>query len=402
MLTSDVSKRVVPIAAGITFGCDPEMFFSKGGKIIESGEILPEKGMDSNGQDAGKGYISEYTAKVVRDGVQAELNPPASGCRAAVVNATAKLIMSLKDKVQKNGAQISFDSVVTLNKEDLEKMSEAARVLGCLPSLNVHDAKATVNVGKDFQTRSAGGHIHLGYYGVKGQKAKQDRLAILMDILVGNTCVMIDRDPYAAERRKTYGRAGEYRAPNHGFEYRTLSNFWLRSSQLMSFVFGMSRLACHIHSQHDQPTAQASMLGLGSDPVSGKYTWDAVGTELNGWDPEKEILSRVNVADVAKAINTNDLELAKKNWAPIREFIDEHVPHMEAGLDTVKIPNFDYFLSEIEAKGIKRWFPLDPLEHWSTVSEGHGIGWEAWIEQCVDQVRAEEKIKALVEKYRSN
>lgn len=382
-LTSNVNQRVVAISEP-NLGCDPEMFLSKGGKIVESSEFVPAEGVMDH---------SKYSAKpaIVRDGVQVELNPSPSMCRAAVVNQVGRLIVDLSKQAGEKGGDISFEPVVHLSKDDMEKLSEAARKLGCLPSKNLHDSSATVKVGSDFRTRSAGGHIHIG---LSIYNKQPERLVALMDVLLGNTQVMIDRSPDAAERRKTYGRAGEFRLPPHGVEYRTLSNWWLISSQMMSFVMGMTRLATHIWLQASTPTAKPSSY------KSSNGQWDSFGTQLNGWDPARALLDRVDLVQIAKAINENDLELAKKNWVPVRDFIDQHVPPMEAGLDTGKLNNFDYFLSEIETKGLKRWFPLDPVEHWSSIGEGHGIGWEAWIEQCVDQVRAEERVGRLLDKYR--
>lgn len=381
MLTSNVNERVVPISSP-NLGCDPEMFIAKGGRIVESSEVVPQAGI-FDPQD-----YQAYRSAIVRDGVQVELNPSPSTCRAGVVNQVARLIAQLAQQAKEKGGEISFQPVVELSAEDMKKLSAAARRLGCAPSKNLHDASATVRVGDDYRKRSAGGHIHIG---MAIKPNQHERLVALMDILLGNTCVMIDRDPLQAERRKVYGRAGEFRTPQHGLEYRTLSNFWLHSSQLMSFVMGMTRLATHIFQQANNPNLKCPKA----------QGWDGFGTILNGWNPEKALLSKVDMSKIVKAIDTNDLQLAKENWQGVREFIDLHVPTMEAGLDSFKLPNFDYFLSEIEAHGIRRWFPLDPVDHWAAVSEGHGIGWEAWIEQCVDQVRAEDKVAKLLEKYRS-
>ena len=369
MLTSNLDQRIIhDKGVLVTFGCDPEMFIARDGEIVESADAIGGLG-NSFWTDSGN-------SKIVQDGVQVELNPSPSSCRASVINSTAQLINTLAKTVKKKGMEISFQPVVKLDPEALAKMSEAAKRLGCLPSFNAYDAKAEVKVGKDFATRSAGGHIHIGYKPGKTD-ADYNRFANILDIIVGNTCVMIDRDPSAAERRKTYGRAGEYRKPLYGFEYRTLSNFWLRSSQLMSMVMGLCRLAVLIHNKSQRKHLRG-----------------------NNWDPAAELLASVDMNQVTRAINENDLELAKLNWAPVRAFIDAHVEVMEAGLDTEKLDNFDYFLSEIESKGLERWFPLEPLQHWSTVAEGHGIGWEAWIDQCVEQVKSENNVSRILEKIR--
>ena len=112
-------------------------------------------------------------------------------------------------------------TMVEVDKAELDSLSEASRRLGCGPSLNAHDKTASINVdASTYLKRSAGGHIHLGgvhnypYY-------TPDHLATLMDIIVGNTCVMIDRDPNAAERRKVYGRRETLIAANALADYRS-------------------------------------------------------------------------------------------------------------------------------------------------------------------------------------
>ena len=59
-------KNVVITTYRPTLGCDPELFFSKGGKIVGSEKVLPEDGLTNTPRWAG-----ELTHKgVVLDGVQ--------------------------------------------------------------------------------------------------------------------------------------------------------------------------------------------------------------------------------------------------------------------------------------------------------------------------------------------
>jgi hypothetical protein len=44
-------------------------------------------------------------------------------------------------------------------------------------------------------------------------------------------------DKAGAERRKLYGGAGAYREKDYGFEYRTLSNFWVFDPKLTKWAF---------------------------------------------------------------------------------------------------------------------------------------------------------------------
>jgi hypothetical protein len=42
-------------------------------------------------------------------------------------------------------------------------------------------------------------------------------------------------------RRRYYGRAGEYRTPDYGFEYRVLSNAWLQDFTVYNLIYEMAR-----------------------------------------------------------------------------------------------------------------------------------------------------------------
>lgn len=346
-------------------GGDPELFIAdKDGKVVGSERIVPEKG-----------FMRTTNSGIVRDGVQAELKWRADTCRATVGNEISgifKMLAAELGKQKEFGA--SFAPVIKMDKKELNQLSENARVLGCAPSKNVHNAEAKVEVAKGFRTRSAGGHIHLGFQAYPDMMRDEVRMRLipLMDILVGNTCVLVDRDPGQAERRKTYGRAGEFRLPAHGVEYRTLSNFWLRSYQLFSMVMGLSRLASNV-----------------------------LRTELyfkNG--VEAELLGRVNLKDVETAINRNNVKLAWKNWQGVKDFINNFVPPIECGLDHTRTDDFEFFAQSVQESGIEKWFPLDPITHWTNMPEGHGTGWEAYLQGAVAIVRQQDRLAKALQKIR--
>jgi len=76
------------------------------------------------------------------------------------------------------------------------------------------------------------GHIHVGY-------ENPDPLTSLslikaMDLFLGVPSILLDTD---TERRKMYGKAGEYRFKMYGVEHRTLSTFWTANEKLMSWAW---------------------------------------------------------------------------------------------------------------------------------------------------------------------
>jgi hypothetical protein len=148
---------------------------------------------------------------------------------------------------------------------------------------------------------------------------------------------LLDRDPGAAERRENYGRAGEFRMPEHGLEYRTTSNFWLRDFSLMSFVFGMAHIAYEISFQ--------SFNG-------NKALWT-------------ELADRVNIKRIVQAIDTNDAVLALKNFKRITPLLRKQLPKEGFVLTPKNIGDFIEFAEAVQQKGIEAFFPTENIvDNW--------------------------------------
>ena len=347
----------------VMFGCDPEFFFEKKGQIIGSEKIIDiEKGLNIKKTGTYTGSTSGLKeSKFVVDGVQAELNPKPDTCRARLGNEISQCFRTLYEKMKEDkDLCINFLPTVEIKKEELMSLNEKSRVFGCSPSKNIDKNSRNIVSLRDPKTykyRSAGGHIHLGeannYDNVHIAMKEPERIVNIMDIIVGNTCVLIDRDPGNKERRKVYGRAGEYRTPKYGLEYRTLSNFWLRSYPLMSFVMSLSRLSVSI-----------------------------IANSMPGRDFEKDLLDCVDIKKVRKAINRNDFKLAWDNFQAIKPFIARTIIP-EGGdsfpLTTSNLNAFEFFVS----KGIDFWFKENPIEHWMKIPEGHTCGWENFLKNTV-------------------
>lgn len=384
---SDVDKQI--IYHSVIMGCDPELFFEQGGKIVGAEKVIDEKGLSSKGQTrvTRDDYLVNAYGRdkhFVLDGVQIELNPAPHSCRANMGNEIKVAMKALKkhlSEMRMQGIKASFRSVVEVDRAELDSLSEKSRILGCQPSNNLYDSHATVSVDPvTYNKRSAGGHIHIGLtanpsgYPLDGYSElmkHREMLVPLMDVLVGLPSVMVDRDPLAAERRKVYGRAGEYRLPKHGLEYRTLSNFWLRSYQLMSFVFGLTRLAVSV---------------LGTEHYRYLYRESYSKAELEkldaqGWPAATTLLSTIDIDRVKEAINQNNLELALEQFQHVKSFLLKHVITGDYGLNGSNVGAFETFCKTVSDKGLTHYFPQDPLEHWCNMPEGHtGTGWEAFME----------------------
>lgn len=369
-MTGTSNKGFKVYSPRFPLGCDPELFLERAGAVIGSEEAIPETGI-----------VDSYNGKIVQDGVQVELNPRPSSCRQTLAYEIAAAFTTLKAHLQKmENVKISFASVIEMDKGQMDKLSEKSKRLGCMPSLNSYDKAASISVDPaTYMKRSAAGHLHLAIGGMKANK-DPDRMAQMLDIIVGNTSVLMDRDPMAAERRKVYGRAGEYRLPKHGLEYRTPSNFWLRSYSLMSGVFSLARLAVGVMEFTQSFHAEPLYPGYQNPYLAGYHAFDA----------ESELLKRVDVEKVRKAINENDVELAKENYQGVRDFISEFVLTGDAGLVPSRLKPFDYFIHMIDQQGLWYWFPDDPMEHWTNAPVTIHPGFESFMDGIVTRRMADD------------
>lgn len=300
------------------WGTDPEGFFSKAGQIIGSEKIIPPRG------------INTYTGRIVRDGVQFELNP-VSGDIATLGRNISGLFATLQKRLDKNpGVSICFDGLVEVSAKELASLSPATRVLGCMPSYNAYEDRPISVDPVLYRKRSSGGHIHIGTNDQRFMEERR-RTVPVFDILVGNSCVLFDRDPGAAERRENYGRAGEFRLPRHGLEYRTTSNFWLRDFTLMSLTFGLAHIAYEIAFQS----------------VNGNQAL---------WN---DLVARVNIKNVVRAIDTNDFDLALKNFKKIVPLLRKQLPKEGFVLTSKNIDQFVGFAQEIRDGRMEDYFATD-------------------------------------------
>ena len=352
-------------------GCDPEFFFKVDGEVIGAEKILPKEGLAHTPNYEGK------FSKFIIDGVQAELNPRPNHCRANLANEIRACFEILQKELDKNKkVSCDFSRSIQIPAKNLAELDENNQKFGCMPSKTIYEASglklADVDATKHLQ-RSAGGHIHISQNEHPSLRNKikdaPEEVIKMLDIICGNTCVLVDRDEGNVIRRKLYGRAGEYRLPPHGIEYRTLSNFWLEAYPLMSLAFGLARLAVEL-----------------------------IADEINGPKYYKAFTEAVDHTDIQKAINENDFKLAYKNFKKIEPLLisvttNETKECYDSGHWPLKesiMPEFHYFIKTVNTKGLKHFFKQDPMTHWTNLPEAHNGGFFDFLRR---DVRAEMKTK---------
>lgn len=240
-------------AGQFSLGSDPEFFYLRDDDVaMNADKFLP--GKDNK-------LVAPYNCTLFFDGFQGELNMPSSYCREGLVNLTRTCMRKARAEAGKKSRgkhkyRIAIQPVTEVLPEILEKAHEEARIFGCDPDFDAYASGSSNPPGPDAEThymRYAGGHIHIGY-GTEGRhtapfmfKDKEKReLVRLIDVIAGVPMVLLDTHEGNRMRREMYGKAGCYRSPDYGVEWRVPSNFWLKSPELTSFMLGMVRVAANV------------------------------------------------------------------------------------------------------------------------------------------------------------
>lgn len=244
-------------------GSDPEIFVEHGdGSIFPAWEFLPSEEeadivakqwlltpYDGGGLSQSVWAIPDNVncprkTKAYWDGVQAEMAPWAKNCLEAHHCATREGLKSILDAARAKDplAKFTLRNVVEL-PDDLLKSATAAHInFRCTESYNVYgDEGEAIADARLYKYRASGGHLHLGP--PRNLTAPGIEQAVRgFDAILGVAGVSLAAGIDNPERRRTYGRAGEFRLPAHGIEYRVLSNFWLSHPAIAHLVFDLARV----------------------------------------------------------------------------------------------------------------------------------------------------------------
>ena len=334
------------------FGFDPEFFVEKDNKLVPSEKLFKGKLLNSQ-------KIEGSNSKLIKDGVAVEINGSPSFCRELLANRINSSFMQngIRNLYNK-GYRITDKSFIKLTKKQMSTLDFDSLNFGCKPSHNVYVGEnlSIEQNPEEYPYRAAGGHIHLGYN--KSSKTvlnkilqRKKEFIYLLDLLVGNTSVLIDKDKKNKERRQTYGRAGEYRDTKYGIEYRTLSNFWLRGYPLFSLMFGLARTAFLI----------------------------TACSNLKRKVHIKELLSLVNQDDVRRAIDENNPRLAKKNFDKIKDWLINCAPIR----GWVSWPQTIKVIEVLYKANLDDYATKDIIMHWTEKFGTFRRGWDSYADKVL-------------------
>lgn len=263
----------------ITIGTDPEMFLKKDGVIISAvGKI--------GGSKHDPLPISDNGHFIQEDNVAIEYNIPPCKTKEEFIYHNNFVKSYLDNVVTAMGCELDYSASATLSDKELD--SDEAKLAGCEPDFDVW--RQDINVAPDLSAsnmRVCGGHISLGWD--NPTESQQEDIIKAMDATLGLKSLFLDTD---TERKKLYGKAGCFRFREYGIEYRTLSNFWIKSDKSLAWAFDTTMEAIEL--------VNSGKIDLIKEKYADKIV-EAINT--NNKDLAQELLNKF------EKIQTQKLEL---------------------------------------------------------------------------------------------
>lgn len=230
-------------------GADPEIFVVDGAnRLLPAFRFLPEKEKaPMHPFYCSNAHASTMAGKAYWDGFQAEFSTYPRSCHGYFmdgVRAGLKRVLAEARKVNPK-AKFTLKNVFRLTPDMLMSAAPEQVALGCDPSFNAYGAEPFVaGDPRSLPYRVAGGHIHLAIS--KLTEKMRENIIKGIDLLVGIPSVGMFAEIDNPIRRRFYGRAGEYRSPAYGLEYRVLSNAWLGDPSVAHLIFQLVRKSAAI------------------------------------------------------------------------------------------------------------------------------------------------------------
>lgn len=217
----------------ILLGADPEIFVSNNGKLVSA------YGLIGGTKDE---PIKVQQGAVQVDGMALEFNIDPAASEKEFISNIDTVMGILKGMVPEH--QFEIVPVAEFGFEYIKMQPEKAKELGCNPDYDAWKEAVNPRPNGDLPFRSAAGHLHFGF--VESNDAPIDVYDYIsycssavreLDFYLALPSLFYDND---TKRRELYGKAGAFRPKTYGFEYRTLSNCWLRSASLKEWAYRAS------------------------------------------------------------------------------------------------------------------------------------------------------------------
>lgn len=215
----------------IKVGADPELFL-----VDYSGKFISSVGL-IGGTKEHPLPIDDKGHCLQEDNVSVEFNIAPASSKQDFINSLTFVL----DEIESRASSMQLlTAIVPAAEFDFDQLqTPQAMTFGCEPDYNAWTGDVNPAPYCDnMQLRSAGGHIHVGYK--NPTKKSQRELVKAMDIFLGVPSAELDPDNM---RRQLYGKPGAMRFKKYGAEYRTLSNFWIKTKELQEWAYDQTMRA---------------------------------------------------------------------------------------------------------------------------------------------------------------
>ena len=225
-------------------GSDPEAFIrNSAGELVSAIGLIP--GTKAKPHPTLHGSIQH-------DNILAEFNSRPSSNLADFINNHNLILSDLKELL--TPLDLKLDFVASALASDALLSDPITRIAGCEADYDAWNLCKNESASSAYafgNMRAAGGHLHISFDQSVGEPVERIKMVRALDLVLGVPSVIHDSD---SVRRTLYGKAGSFRPkdtlqetpdPYDGVEYRTLSNFWLRSNELMEFIYKGVETAYH-------------------------------------------------------------------------------------------------------------------------------------------------------------
>lgn len=219
-------------ALKISIGADPELFCRNKttGLFVSAHDKIP--GTKDQPHKVPLGAVQV-------DGVAAEFNiDPSYSAKEFLLN--IETVQTQLQNFAGEDLELVAEPTVEFSSDYFKSLPDSVRELGCNPDFNAWTGQVNDKPDGDSTTmRTGAGHIHIGWCnGVDPSDPvhfEDCRIVTKqLDYYLGMYSLMWDSD---TKRRSLYGKAGAFRPKPYGVEYRSLSNVWLRSPRLQSWIW---------------------------------------------------------------------------------------------------------------------------------------------------------------------
>lgn len=224
-----------------TIGTDPEFFLKKGDKYISAIPFI--KGSKHEPAMLPSG------GTIQRDNVAVEFATVPAGSGKDFVNKVKDCLKDTLDIIP-DGHELVVEPSATF--EESELADPEACEFGCDPDFSAYLLEENEKPWcEDSTFRSCGAHIHVGCLDDKGEVIKGLEFLMefkgkietvkAMDLLHGIVSTVLDDSLAATKRKELYGKAGCHRPTDYGVEYRVLSNYWMKSPELVMLMDSLTK-----------------------------------------------------------------------------------------------------------------------------------------------------------------